>query len=596
MPDANDHDHQHQAGHHDHHRFESLAVFATVVRSPALVRVLLAFLLFSIAELATWVAILVYAFDRGGATASGLVAFAQLAPAVVFAPIGAALGDRIPRTRMLALAYGSYGALTFLAALLLYADAASLAVYAAAVLGGLALTLVRPAHAAVLPAIARTPSELTAANVASGTVENVGILVGSVAGGFMLAAVGTGGVYLLSALALLVAFLATVTMRPVVVVRRRRLELAIEGGGTDEPDGTEDPSDDGHHVHDGHELPGITAPAGVMREIGAGIAVIHADPHTRAVVLILALSMMLVGMLDVLGVVLALDVLEAGEQAVGLLAGASGAGGLLGAALAISLVGRPRLVGSLLASALVIGIGIGASGLIPLLAVALAGFLAGGIGKSVFDVAGRTMLQRVAPDEKLARIFGVLEGLNMAALAAGTLLVPILVGLVGSTVALLVAAAIVPVAALALRPWLVGADRAGVVHERELALIRKIPMFAPLRVTVLERLAQELNHMHVSGGTEVIREGDRGDRFYIIAEGRCEVLVRGRVVNTIGSGEGFGEIALVNDIPRTATVRAIDDLDLFVLDREPFLEAVTGQPRSRAEAQRLIDERLAMHD
>jgi hypothetical protein len=305
---------------------------------------------------------------------------------------------------------------------------------------------------------------------------------------------------------------------------------------------------------------------------------------------------MLVGMLDVLGVVLALDVLEAGEQAVGLLAGASGAGGLLGAALAISLVGRPRLVGSLLASALVIGIGIGASGLIPLLAVALAGFLAGGIGKSVFDVAGRTMLQRVAPDEKLARIFGVLEGLNMAALAAGTLLVPILVGLVGSTVALLVAAAIVPVAALALRPWLVGADRAGVVHERELALIRKIPMFAPLRVTVLERLAQELNHMHVSGGTEVIREGDRGDRFYIIAEGRCEVLVRGRVVNTIGSGEGFGEIALVNDIPRTATVRAIDDLDLFVLDREPFLEAVTGQPRSRAEAQRLIDERLAMHD
>jgi len=134
------------------------------------------------------------------------------------------------------------------------------------------------------------------------------------------------------------------------------------------------------------------------------------------------------------------------------------------------------------------------------------------------------------------------------------------------------------VSALVLRPWLAHADRAGVVHERELQLIRGVPMFAPLRVTVLERLAQELNHMHVGRGSDVIREGDHGDRFYIIAEGHCEVLVRGRAVNTIGPGEGFGEIALINDIPRTATVRASDDLELFVLDREPFLEAVTGQP------------------
>jgi hypothetical protein len=355
-------------------------------------------------------------------------------------------------------------------------------------------------------------------------------------------------------------------------------------------------TDGEHHVHVEHELPGVTAPAGVIREIGAGIRLVHSDPHARVLVLVLALSMMLVGMLDVLGVVLALDVLGAGEEAVGLLAGASGAGGLLGAGLAISLVGRPRLAGSLLASALVIGIGIGASGLVPVLLVALAGFLAGGIGKSVFDVAGRTMLQRVAPDETLARVFGVLEGLNMAALAAGTLLAPLLVALVGSTVALVVAAAIVPAAMLVLRPWLVHADRAGVVHERELALIREIPMFAPLRVTVLERLAQELDHMHAHAGADVIREGDHGARYYIIADGRCEIIVRGRVVNTIGPGEGFGEIALINDVPRTATVRALDDLDLFVLDREPFLEAVTGQPASHAAARRIVDRHLAQHD
>ncbi len=592
MPDANhDHDHHHhQSGHHVHNRFESLAVFATVVRSPALVRVLVAFLLFSIAELATWVAILVYAFDRGGATASGLVAFAQLAPAVVFAPIGSAMGDRMPRIRMLALAYGSYGAVTLLAAILLFAEADPLLVYAAAVAGGLALTLVRPAHASVLPAIARTPSELTAANVATGTVENVGILVGSVAGGFLLGAVGTGGVYLLSAVALLVGFVAIATLKLVAVIRRQRVEVTFEGNDASPPGDALDV------LHDAHALPPVTAPAGFVREIGAGIAAIHSDPNTRAIVLALGLSMLLVGMLDVLGVVLALDVLDAGEEAVGLLAGASGAGGLLGAGLAISLVGRRRLVGSLLASALVIGVGIGASGLLPVLLVALAGFVAGGIGRSVFDVAGRTMLQRVAPDATLARIFGVLEGVSMAALAAGTLLAPLLVELFGATAALVAAAAVVPVGVVVLRPWLSHADQAGVVHERELALIREIPIFTPLLVTVLERLAQELDHMHADAGAVVIREGDRGERYYIIAEGRCEVLVRGRVVNTIGPGEGFGEIALINDIPRTATVRALDDLDLFVLDREPFLEAVTGQSRSRAAARAMIDERLAMHD
>src|SRR5690242_11582963 len=152
MPDA-----------HDHHdpgpRFESLAVFATVVRSRPILRVELAFLLFNTTELAAWIAILVYAYDRGGATAAGLVAFAQLAPAVVFAPLASALGDRIPRIRMLSIAYASYGLLTLGAAALLALDADPLVVYGAVVLGGLALTLVRPAHAAVMPTIARTPSE-----------------------------------------------------------------------------------------------------------------------------------------------------------------------------------------------------------------------------------------------------------------------------------------------------------------------------------------------------------------------------------------------------------------------------------------------------
>ena len=307
----------------------------------------------------------------------------------------------------------------------------------------------------------------------------------------------------------------------------------------------------------------------------------------------LGLSMMLVGILDVLGVVLALEVLDAGEQGVGLISGAIGAGGLLGAAIAISLVGRHRLLAPMLVAAAVIGLGIGIAAPVPVLGVVLVGFLAGGVGKSVYDVAGRTMLQRVAPDATLARVFGVLEGVTMAALALGTLVAPLLVQLLGTAGALAVAAAIVPLMTLVFRGPLARADASGVVHEEELGLIRALPMFAPLRVTALERIAQELDHLRVHTGDDIIREGELGDRFYLIGEGQCVVLIGGRAVTVMGVGDGFGEIALLNDVPRTATVRALTDVELFVLDRAPFLEAVTGQPRSRAAAQALVDQRLA---
>ena len=172
-----------------------------------------------------------YAYDRGGATASGLVAFVQLAPAVVFAPIGAALGERIPRIRMLALAHASFAATTLLGAAFLMVDAdAAVRVWRRDPRGPRA-DACRPAHAAVLPTIARTPSELTAANVATGTVENVGVLVGSVAGGILLAEVGTAGVWLAAGVGLALGSLAVVGMRPAVVVRRQRLELTLDDDG-----------------------------------------------------------------------------------------------------------------------------------------------------------------------------------------------------------------------------------------------------------------------------------------------------------------------------------------------------------------------------
>jgi MFS family permease len=579
----------HSGGHE--HRFESLAVFATVLRSPSLLRVQLAFLLFNVAEIGSWIALLVYAFGQGGAAASGLVAFVQLAPAVVFAPLASALGDRLPRIRMLALAYAVFGALSLLTGTLLAGGVDPILVYASVVLSGMGFTLIRPAHAAVLPTIARTPSELTAANVASGTVESIGILVGSVGGGVMLTLVGPGGTVLAAAGALFLGLLAVGGMRPASAARRVRVELSM-----DEDVGPALPIPAAVEAARAEAAARVAAPAvegGAVSEMLAGIRVIHRDVNLRVVVLMLGLSAMLVGILDVLGIVLAFDVLDAGEEVVGLLAGALGAGGLLGAGFAISLVGRHKLLAPMLIACGVLGTGIAASGLVPVLAVALVGFAAGGVGRSVLDVAGRTMLQRVAPDATLSRIFGVLEGVTMAALAVGSLVAPVLVDVLGSTGALIVAGAIVPGAALVLRSRLATADASGVVHEEELGLIRGIPMFAPLRVTALERLAQELDHLQVRAGTDIIRQGESGDRYFIIGEGQCAVLVGGRAVNMVGPGDGFGEIALLNDVPRTATIRAVTDVELFVLDRGPFLEAITGQPRSRAAAQEVIERHLA---
>jgi hypothetical protein len=256
-------------------------------------------------------------------------------------------------------------------------------------------------------------------------------------------------------------------------------------------------------------------------------------------------------------------------------------------------VGRRRLGPALLLGGGIFGAGIATAGLLPIVVVAAGAIVMAGIGRTMLDVAGRTLLQRVAPDVVLARILGVLEGLNMAALALGAIAVPVLIELLGATGAFLAAGLAVPGMALLLRGALARADEAGNVHLPELALVRGIPMFAPLPVPMLERLAADLVPVQVPAGTSVIREGDHGDRFYILAAGEAEVTIGGRIIRRQGPGDGFGEIALLRDIPRTATVTALTDLELFALEREVFLEVVAGQPQSHAVANEGVAERLA---
>jgi MFS family permease len=259
------------------------------------------------------------------------------------------------------------------------------------------------------------------------------------------------------------------------------------------------------------------------------------------------------------------------------------------------LIGRPRLAPALLLGILATGLPLAAIGLGPGVAAVLALLLVCGLGQAFFNVAGRTLLQRSVDDDVLSRVFGLQEGLMMAGLAIGAVLAPILVSLFGRRGAFVAAGVFLP--AMGAFTWgqLRSLDARAQVPGQELSHLRSLPLFQPLAPPVLERLSWNLIPIEARAGAVVIREGDAGDRFYIITDGRAQVSVSGALLATLGPGDYFGEIALLRDVPRTATVTAEDDLRLLALDRDEFLAAVTGSPVAAEAAQREASRRLDEH-
>jgi len=143
-------------------------------------------------------------------------------------------------------------------------------------------------------------------------------------------------------------------------------------------------------------------------------------------------------------------------------------------------------------------------------------------------------------------------------------------------------------------PWraLARSDAAGEVPVELVELLRGIAIFAPLPPPQLERLAGALVEVEVDVGDTVFREGDHGDRFYVIAEGRASVEASGWTLRELEPGDFFGEIALLRDVPRTATVRATTALRLHALDRDTFVSTVTGHAASAEAAGSIVAARL----
>jgi hypothetical protein len=329
----------------------------------------------------------------------------------------------------------------------------------------------------------------------------------------------------------------------------------------------------------------------VRSEAVAAFAVLARDPYSRLLVQLFATESIVLGALDVLYVVLAIGVLGLGNSGAGYLNAAFGVGGTVAIAATATLVGRRHLVAPLVLGGLIWSVAFVVLGVRATTAGAFLLIAAAGVGRVLFDVSGRTLLQRTAPSDVLARMFGIVEGLSMVEFAIGSIAVPALIALGGARAALFGVAAVFPL--LVLLGWkrLAAADAAATVPVVEIALLRRLPMFAALPPPTLERLAHDLERVDAEAGTVVMHQGDRGDRFYVIADGEAAVEVDGEQVATRGRGEGVGEIALLRNVPRTATVRALTPLRLYALAADPFIAAVTGHDPSAHAAEQLIAER-----
>lgn len=530
-------------------------VLGSLTGNRELRRVQAAYLTHSAGEHASWVAMLVYAYAQGGVVETGIVATAMLVPSAVLAPVLASLAQRISLGTALFTGYVAQAVTHGAVALALIVGAPKLVVYALLVGPAVSFTITRPIQSALTPSLARTPEELTATNVVSGWIESVSIFA---------APALTGLVLLLGSEATAFALVGGLCALGAALVA----PLRGRGGTTSEEDAA-------------------------AESVRASLAFVREHPPARLLLLLLSAQGIAIGALDVLIVELAQGGLDLGAQWVGYLTAAFGAGGILVVGVTARLVGRARLAPAIVAALAIWGAALLGLGLVPGVVAALLLLTVAGGARATFDVAGRTLLQRSARPDLLARVFGLLEGGQMATLALGSLLAPILVWLGGLPLAFAVVAATLPLFALAVGKTLLDIDRHATVPVVEVSLLRSLPLFAPLPPPTLESLARALEPVGVMPGTDVVREGDRGDRFYIIADGELEIVRDGDVVATRRRGDGFGEIALMYDVPRTATVRALTEAQLYALEDDVFLVAVTGHVSSHRAARELAETRLA---
>jgi CRP-like cAMP-binding protein len=513
-----------------------------LLRNRSLLRLLAGFGVVNVAEWGFMTALSVHAFDHGGALAVGLIGLRLMAGAISAAIIAPRVEDRP-------------GVLTAIAVgrTVLLGTAALLAVAALPFGTVLALVIVdsvlaagyRPAQQRLLPALAHSPSELTSAVASLSIAKTLGQAVGASCGGLAITLVAPSTVMLIAAAVMLISIPCCLNLR-----RSRRAARA--------------------HDH------------GTLRARLLAFQHIFGDPTSWPLVTAGVLRTLIRGLWSSLMVVVALETIVVGRSGVGLFQAAAGVGAVLAITITESQIGRPRLAPPCVVAFTCAGLAISAIGLTPPLAVALAVICAWGTAMAVSDAASMSLLHRMLDAHDLSRTIGVMESLKLLSEGAGALLAPALVALFGVGPAVAIAGAPLPLLMLITVTRINRADRRATGRSHLVRLVHGVDVFRALDMASIEDLASRLVPAHADSGQDVITQGGHGDRFYLIDRGAAEVLIDGYAIGKLEPGKGFGERALLRDHPRSATVRAETEMELYAIDRADFLNVLLGDESDTA--------------
>ena len=531
-----------------HRLSDAASAFTSNARNPNLRRAQLSFLGAWTAEWAFTVALGIVAYRDGGAAAVGLVGLLRMLPSAICAPLLSPFADRGRREKVLVVVSTARGVATGAAAVVAALGGAPALIYALAVLSTIAATLFRPAHSALLPSLCHTGHEPASANVVRGMLDSAATLVGPLLAAVILEVADVDVVFGVAAAASLWS---------------AALLLRLDYDAPPRPPAT------------GRRL---------GREVVEGVVAVVRNRDVALVLGLAAAQSFTRGALTVFSVVVSIELLGRGEPGAGTLMTAVGVGAVVGS-LAASLLVSTRRLGAWFALGVTLwGLPLVLVGLLPgdLMALFLLALIGG--GNALIDVAGFTLLGRMAPDAVLARVFGVLESLVAVSIGVGALATSFAVDAWGVRTALVAVGMVCP--ALAAASWwrLRALDRTVGVHDEDVRLLQHVPMLRTLPLPSVEQLVRGLELREVAAGAPVFEQGDLGDRYYVVESGEVDVVGDGRLLATLGAGEGFGEIALLRHSARTASVAARTDVRLRSLDADCFLTVVLGYTPSAREA------------
>jgi hypothetical protein len=520
-------------------------------RNAALRRLCLAAAGFRLSELAVWIALIAYAYSVGGVREASALVVAQLVPATLFA---LAVGGLIRRhgagpVLRWGLAFQSLG---MLVAAIFLREGRDLAAYAGAIVASAALTTTRPAQSVMTPTMVAGADELTAANVFAGVLHSAAALAGPVVAAVIMTSFGSWAV--LAVMAVVVAAAAAAVWR--LPVARTSVE--------------EDPD-----------------------SLVEGLRAMAHEPGPRVMVLAIAAYYLVIGAFDVLAAVIAVELLGKSEAFTGYVTSAAGVGCVIAGSISLLVIGRRWLSPWILSSGFAIGGALVAVSIVgSQLVASMLALVAFGVAEATFELTSLMLLQRVSRLDLIGHVFSFVEALQMAMLAAGAAIVPLVVHWFDSDWAPAGVGVMFMLLIAALATQIVLIDRHARVPITEMAALRSTRLFGALPGPALETVAREARRIETAAGAAVVRQGELGDEYFVVVTGRLMVAKDGEDVGELGRGDGFGEIALIREVPRTATVRALTDAVLLAVDREPFLTAVTGHATTQDRASSIANSHL----